>query len=147
MNAAAKSPAIGFLTVVEHAEFGLFGGYLILNVAGRPLEFHCTAPIKANRAQEILYGATLREYLYEQIAPALLAKGKTTPIVICTDLPELLPRDTEAQPPHVFALPRDKTLVEERWRVAGASEFDLLEPFARILEALEEAQKAARSAA
>ena len=71
MTAAARSvPAIGFLTAVEHAEYGFFGGYLIVNAAGRPLEFHCTAPVKATRAQEILYGPTLRDYLYEQIAPA-----------------------------------------------------------------------------
>ena len=31
-SAAAKSlPTLGFLTVVEHPQFGLFGGYLILN--------------------------------------------------------------------------------------------------------------------
>ena len=54
-NIDAKSkPALGFLTVVEHPQYGLFGGYLVLNLAGRPLEFHCTAPIKPNRAQEIL---------------------------------------------------------------------------------------------
>ncbi len=59
-NTDAKSKsALGFLTVVEHPQYGLFGGYLVLNIAGRPLEFHCTAPIKPNRAQEILYGPTL----------------------------------------------------------------------------------------
>ncbi len=42
----SKSPAaLGFLTVLEH-ESGLTGGYLLLNTLGRPLEFHCTAPIK-----------------------------------------------------------------------------------------------------
>ena len=63
-SAPPKSAAcLGFLTVVEHAELGLLGGYLLLNAAGRPLEFHCTAPVKPNRAQEILYGPTLRPYL------------------------------------------------------------------------------------
>ena len=71
--AAAHVPSsrlMGFLTVVEHPEFGLFGGYLLLNWAGRPLEFHCTAPLKPNRAQEILYGPTLEPFLYgEQMPP------------------------------------------------------------------------------
>jgi len=63
-NADAKSkPALGFLTVVDHPQYGLFGGYLVLTAAGRPLEFHCTAPIKPNRAQEILYGPTLHAFL------------------------------------------------------------------------------------
>ena len=62
-NTDAKSkPALGFLTVIEHPQYGLFGGYLVLNTAGRPLEFHCTAPIKPNRAQQILYGPTLESF-------------------------------------------------------------------------------------
>jgi hypothetical protein len=79
-------PAIGFLTVIEHPQHGLFGGYLVLNLAGRPLEFHCTAPIKPNRAQQILYGPTLEPFLYgEQIGSTLLGHAKTSPLAICTD--------------------------------------------------------------
>ena len=51
-----SQPVLGFLTVLEHPQHGLFGGYLLLNLAGRPVEFHCTAPVKPNRAQQILYG-------------------------------------------------------------------------------------------
>ena len=68
MTTGKGVPAIGFLTVTEHAEHGLFGGYLILNVSGRPLEFHCTAPLKPSRAQEILYGPTLRPFLFGDLA-------------------------------------------------------------------------------
>jgi hypothetical protein len=174
MTAAKSPPAIGFLTAVEHAEFGIFGGYLILNAAGRPLEFHCTAPVKANRAQEILYGPTLRDYLFEQIAPALLAKAKVTPLMVCSDLPAMLAGAATIALPLVmivaehdepacgdtvsfplgmnFArLPRNRAseqpAIEDRWRQLSAEQLDLLEPFARIREALEEAQKAARPAA
>ena len=81
-----SKPAIGFLTVIEHPQHGLFGGYLVLNLAGRPLEFHCTAPIKPNRAQQILYGPTLESFLYgEQIGSTLLGHAKTVPLAICTD--------------------------------------------------------------
>ena len=53
---------------------------------GRPLEFHCTAPIKPNRAQEILYGPTLDAFLYgEQIGRTLLAEAKIEPLLVCTD--------------------------------------------------------------
>ncbi len=77
---------LGFLTVVAHQQYGLFGGYLLLNAAGRPLEFHCTAPIKPNRAQEILYGPTLEAFLYgEQIGQTLIRQSKVTPMVVCTD--------------------------------------------------------------
>ncbi len=88
----AKSlTAIGFLTVVEHEPHGLFGGYLVLNPAGRPLEFHCTAPVKANRAQEILYGPTLQPYLYgEQIGQTLVSKSKIAPPLVLTDVEPVL---------------------------------------------------------
>jgi len=84
-------PTLGFLTAVEHPQYGLFGGYLILNMSGRPLEFHCTAPIKPNRAQEILYGPTLDAFLYgEQIGQTLLKQSNVEPLVVCTDRPPAL---------------------------------------------------------
>ncbi len=186
--------ALGFLTVVEHEEHGLFGGYLVLNMAGRPLEFHCTAPLKPNRAQEILFGPTLQDYLFgEQIGLALLDKAANEPLVVCTDcLPVLamrglinvpvalvLTRDAnpdEAEPEdrsEAYERPSDKT-----WRLDAAhsagprvTEFrlgsnrlavpvssaadreliskrldgmsdslDLMEPFGRIREAIDEAR-------
>jgi hypothetical protein len=91
---------LGFLTTVEDPKDGLFGGYLILNPAGRPLEFHCTAPIKPNRAQQILYGPTLEPYLFgEQIGQTLVNKGRIEPQVVCTDRgPALALRDFVAMP-------------------------------------------------
>ena len=90
-SSSRSSQPVGFLTVCEHEAQGVFGGYLILNTAGRPLEFHCTAPVRPSRAQEILYGATLQAYLYgEQIGQALLEKAKTTPLVVFTDAPAVL---------------------------------------------------------
>lgn len=83
--------ALGFLTILEHEQHGLVGGYLILNSAGRPLEFHCTAPVKANRAQQILFGPTLESYLYgEQIGQTLLAKCSLDLLAVCTDVERAL---------------------------------------------------------
>ena len=57
--------AFGFLTAVDTPTHGLFGGYLVVDSLGRPLEFHCTAPVKVTRAQQILYAdePVLRERL------------------------------------------------------------------------------------
>jgi hypothetical protein len=78
--------ALGFLTIVELPQHGLCGGYLVLNGCGRPVEFHCTAPIKPNRAQEILYGPTLEPFLYgEQIGQTLLSKARSEALLVCTD--------------------------------------------------------------
>jgi hypothetical protein len=78
-----SSAALGFLAVVEHEVHGLFGGYLLLNAAGRPLEFHCSAPMKPNRAQQILYGPTLEPYLYgEQIGATLVQAAKQPAAIV-----------------------------------------------------------------
>jgi hypothetical protein len=78
--------ALGFLSIVELPQHGLCGGYLVLNGCGRPVEFHCTAPLKPNRAQEILYGPTLEPFLYgEQIGQTLLSKARNEAILVCTD--------------------------------------------------------------
>ena len=93
MNASGQKslPAIGFLTVTRDDEHGFFGGYLILNALGRPLEFHCTAPVRPNRAQEILYGPTLEPYLCgERIGQTLLSKSKVLPALAVTDLESVL---------------------------------------------------------
>jgi hypothetical protein len=83
--------ALGFVTVCDLAGRGLVGGYLLLNAAGRPLEFHCTAPVRPSRAQEILYGPTLEPFLYgEQIGRALLEKTTAKPVAVLVDLVSVL---------------------------------------------------------
>ena len=169
-------PTIGFLAVTEHAEHGLFGGYLLLNASGRPLEFHCTAPVKANRAQEILYGPTLKPFLYgEQIGQTLIAKAKITPLLICTDNPSILAAREFCQTPLIWVLanqkgePSPSVIASQPFSIGKNSAttapgfaddeaaaiaawkpysdyLDLLEPFVRIREALEEAQRSARAA-
>jgi hypothetical protein len=114
-----RSLTLGFLTVVEHEQHGFFGGYLLLNGNGRPLEFHCTAPVKPNRAQEILYGPTLRPYLYgEQIAQTLISKSATKPAAVCTDQAAVLAvRDFVSLP---VALVGDAAVADDQ-RGAGSS--------------------------
>ncbi len=100
-----SKPTYGFLTVVEHPQLGLCGGYLVLNPAGRPLEFHCTAPIKPNRAQEILYGRTLHDFLYgEQIGGALIGNNDERPLLVFTDLKPVLAARRHVSMPLVMVL-------------------------------------------
>ncbi|GAB5405150.1 MAG: hypothetical protein Aurels2KO_33810 [Aureliella sp.] len=77
---------LGFLTVRRHAEHGYFGGYLVVNEMARPLEFQCTLPVKPSRAQQVLYGPTLDDFICgEQIAKALVTKAKLTPDLVVAD--------------------------------------------------------------
>jgi hypothetical protein len=98
--------SLGFLTVSEQEDQSLFGGFLVLNLAGRPLEFHCTAPVRPNRAQEILYGPTLRPYLYgEQIGRALIERASATPALVFTDVEPVLALRSLTSVPVVYVPP------------------------------------------
>lgn len=160
--------AFGFLTTVDSPAHGVFGGYLLVDGGGRPLEFHCTAPVKVSRAQQILYGASLATHLHgRQIGGALLAEGTVIPAVVLTDhdallsvrsqtsLPVALVRRHDATADHSslgsFAIgdvcvsphasdAADAGAVRERLSDLAAS-VDLTEPFERIRAAIEEAQR------
>jgi hypothetical protein len=169
MDGADKSATVGlgFLTAVKDVENGIFGGYLILNAAGRPLEFHCTAPVRANRTQQILYGPTLEPFLYgELIGRTLVEKATTTVAAIFTDLEPMLCVQPFTCVPVAMVLASgdcvglgettivaggqhvlipsgkdaDRALIE---RAVGQSQstIDLAEPFGRIREALDEARR------
>jgi hypothetical protein len=98
----------GYLSAVHTAEHGYFGGYLIITAAGRPLEFHCTAPVLPSRAQEILYGPTLQHYLIgDQIGGTLLRAAKLTPHVILTNHGAVAALRPRAPVPIVLVMPGD----------------------------------------
>jgi hypothetical protein len=84
------------------------------------LEFHCTAPVKPNRAQEILYGATLQAYLHgEQIGQALLEKAKTAPLVVFTDAPAVLTVRNFTSLPVACVMPTAEEVPPDRSGPAG----------------------------
>jgi hypothetical protein len=161
---------LGFFTTVEDAERGLLGGYLLLDHGGRPLEFHCTSPIKPNRSQEILYGPTLRPFLVgEQIGQTLVRKSSLAPTAVCVDSTEALELRNHVELPVMLvfgeeargqqgagnmaearagrnrlAVPsrhaRDLDCVDQ-FTATLPDAFDLTEPFERIREAIAEAQR------
>ena len=198
---AKPKSALGFLTVVDHPQHGLCGGYLILSTHGRP--WNSIAPHRSSRTgpNEILYGPTLEPFLYgEQIGQTLLGKARTEPLAVCTDRePVLAVRATRGTPGRAGAAcagaagcrtfghctfgrwciggralaglvsrgpchgpcpallrfrlgcnelavlegaDEDRRLIRERL-AAVAETFDLAEPFVRIREAIEGAERAA----
>ncbi|MDO5309664.1 MAG: hypothetical protein Q4G03_09290 [Planctomycetia bacterium] len=99
-NEHNKTARVGFLTALGDCAQGVIGGFLVLNLVGRPTEFHCTAPVRPNRAQEILFGNTLECFVYgEQIAPALIGRVKTDLVAIFTNLPSMLTASPFANAP------------------------------------------------
>lgn len=166
--------SLGFLTVVDNGDAGCVGGYLILNMGGRPLEFHCTAPVRANRAQQILYGESLTPFVYgELIARALIDKAAIKPTVVFADQSETLCVQGLTQLPVVLLAERSagtlRQTARHQFEVEGfklelAMQFEaqsetlsryvrrfvetieLDEPFSRIRDAIDEAQRGARAA-
>jgi hypothetical protein len=170
-------PAFGFLTVLESSEHGLFGGYLVLSPLGRPLEFRCSTPVAPSRAQQILYGPTLRPYLLaEVIGQALLAGSEAPVAAILTDQSDMLPLGLLRREPVAHVEPALAESVLERSQAGGhfdlvgcrvtpaepsimsieawhetlrslVAHIQLCEPFDRVRAALAEAQLASHDAA
>lgn len=101
---STNSQAFGYITFVEIPNHGFVGGFLIVNTRARPLEFHCTAPVVTNRAQEILYGRTFRSALLcDQIGQALLKQSMRKPCILLTDHADALElRKTNGIPVALF---------------------------------------------
>jgi hypothetical protein len=102
-------PSFGYLSTLVSTDYGHFGGNLIVSPLGRPLEFHCTSPVRPSRAQEILYGPTLQPYLVgEQIGSALLKAAKLSPCLILVDVAAMLWARPIANSPMALVLPRSQ---------------------------------------
>lgn len=163
-SASTESLRLGFLTALHLENRGYVAGLLVTNKYGRPLEFQCTAPVRPNRTQELLYGPTLVPFLLgELLSKTLLDRIGIKPHFVLTDLTEIL--DSR---PHV-ALPvacvlkgtttdavrigklnfglhaefNEDSKAFERLAKELAADADLLEPLDRVREALDETMKAA----
>ncbi len=166
----SESVHLGFLTVIEPAAGGFVGGLLVTNLMGRPLEFQCTTPVRPNRTQEILYGSSLRPFLYsELIGKTLYERLQVKPHVVLVQLRELLHLRDHINVPvgwlpegnSVSDLPDEQRVqlgrqgvwthpdhpgdvdVIQQFSKRISSDADLNEPIDRIRDALEETLKGA----
>lgn len=111
-------PSLGYLSVRQHAEHGFFGGYLIVNQLARPLEFHCSLPVQPSRAQQLLYGATLEEFVSgEQIGKALTERARSTPQLLLTDCAPVLALSAVSDVPVVHWFSGDPAATSESLRI------------------------------
>ena len=137
---------LGFLTVIDHPRSGFVGGLLVLNPVGRPVEFHCTASLKPNRAQEILFGSALEPYLLgEQIAQALVRKSQANIGFLFTDLPGVLALQDFIEQPIIY-IPKpdsDSNAVSEHFE--SGKKNDLFSHSVRQAETQTETQVETRS--
>ncbi|MBC7819907.1 MAG: hypothetical protein IAG10_23740 [Planctomycetaceae bacterium] len=158
---------LGFLTAIHLENRGHVAGLLVTNKYGRPLEFQCTAPVRPNRTQELLYGPTLVPFLLgELLSKTLLERIGVKPHVVLTDRVEMLDLRPHVSLPVACVADREGGREGERLRIGKlqfalhaefdedlktfeklakelAGDADLLEPLDRVREALQETMKIA----
>lgn len=167
---ASATLNLGFLTVLHEAS-GYLGGYLVTNVWGRPLEFRLSTAVQPNRVQQILYGDTLRPYIYADLIGKTLVDKTATPVnLLLTDSEPVLglrqrlevpvawlapagelPALTSASQVRPAAADLGPVLCHPRFPGDAATireilermdgSIDLAEPFARVRDAIGEARK------
>ena len=164
-TATNESLRLGFLTAIQLNDRGHSAGLLVTNRFGRPLEFQCTAPVRPNRTQELLYGPTLVPFLLgELLSKTLLDRIGVKPHVVLTDRAEMLDSRPHLSLPVACVVEsarggeclrigkqhfclhaefgEDLKAFEELAKELAA-DADLLEPLDRVREALQETLKSA----
>lgn len=159
---------LGFLSILNDAG-GILGGYLVTNTWGRPVEFRLTSAVQPTRAQQILYGPTLGEYLHaDLIGKTLVEKTGTLPGLIVVDAIPALALRSRIEVPVIAVAPKGEVLPldaipfshprctaglllpaayeSDRATILARLEkvdpaVDLAEPFARVREAVAESRK------
>ena len=169
MTPTSGPATLGFLTVLHEAS-GFLGGYLVTNAWGRPIEFRLSTAVQPNRVQQILYGHTLPGFIHgELIGKTLVEKTSVAAGIIFTDRQAVLELRNALDLPIVWVAtgdpaPEDGGLIvrpsaDNRPALVGHrqhpndlprvrdmmesldGQLDLIEPFARIREAIAEARK------
>ena len=107
-----RTATLGYFTVVDDDRTGWTGGLLVLDKAGRPIEFQCTLPVRPARTHEILFGPTLRAHLIcDVIGKLLLEKCRSPLSLVCCDQPESVSLQTDRDCP--IALVREAAEFDE----------------------------------
>lgn len=73
----SDSPEIrfAFIDVTVFSDGSIRGGILTTDIETRPFEFRVTSPIKPTQVQQILYGASLKDYVYGELICVPLVKA------------------------------------------------------------------------
>ncbi len=155
--ALPSTERVAYLASTHAGDRYLVGGLLVIDLRGRPLEFHCTAPVEVSRAQKILFGQSLESHLHcDCIGAALLAKLRQQPDLVLIDQRAFRALTTHTELPIALLLetpdggPANGTaryeLVNDGRNIRTiieklAETVDLAEPFERILDAIREANQ------
>lgn len=153
----AERPILAYLTCFTDAARHYIGAVLLTDSKGRPLEFLCSDPVSPSVVQRILWGAGLdRTVRIEVLGCRLLNALSKHPDLILVQHEEMLPLSSYFEMPVaclfkpttptdaptlssiVYKTNGDAAVNERVGSMVGELEhqMDLLEPFARIPEAV-----------
>ncbi|MFN0136626.1 MAG: hypothetical protein ACKVS9_10980 [Phycisphaerae bacterium] len=156
-----ESVVLGYLSCPQTADGGYAGALLVTDHGTRPLHFAYVAPVRPSTIQKILYGKKLNDTIkVSVIATKLLTDGLSViPSVLFVDAPDLLDarrvskcavarlakgaEDASSLSTLHYDVGRNEQDTPTVGRIVQALEasVDLLDPFARLREALKEALK------
>jgi hypothetical protein len=66
---------LAFMDVLVFSDGSIRGGILTTDIETRPYEFRITSPIKPTQLQQMLYGTSLKDYVYGELICAPLIKA------------------------------------------------------------------------
>ena len=153
---------LAFIDVAVFSDGSIRGGILTTDIQTRPYEFRITSPIKPTQMQQILYGTSLKDYIYGELicAPLVKATKEKLSVVLAREPYILAMRPLVTVP--VILVRQDGKNVDERIKPVSFSShknfqnelsfaqtiltpilqtLDLIEPFDRLKLALNEAHR------
>ena len=152
-----------YLTCPQDASNAFLGALMLTDYRTRPMHFEFVSPVRPTTVQRILYGTTLLEHVkVDVIAEKLLHDLPQRPDVILVDSSDMLAAQRLAPCPMAYLAKKDgeeagatslSALIYETEQHANNQDavgqiiaclepvVDLLEPFARMIEALKESVK------
>ena len=154
---------LAFIEVTVFSDGSIRGGILTTDIETRPFEFRVTSPIKPTQVQQILYGASLKDYVYGELicAPLVKATKEKLSMVLTKDnyliamrplvpTPVILIQSSGSQvgggikPGILSAHQNFQNELTYAYAILDpiAKKHDLLEPFERLRLALNEVHKA-----
>lgn len=160
----SDSPEIrlAFMDVTVFSDGSIRGGILTTDVETRPFEFRVTSPIKPTQVQQILYGASLKDYVYGELicTPLVKATKEKLSMVLVKEIflismrplvsvPVIIVRSSNSQTgdgirsvsfsPHQNF--RNELSFAQTILTPVMQKHDLLEPFERLRHALNEVHR------
>jgi hypothetical protein len=73
--AESREIRLAFMDVILFADGAIRGGILTTDIETRPYEFRITSPIRPTQLQQMLYGTSLKDYVYGELICAPLIKA------------------------------------------------------------------------